>query len=80
MREKKLIKRVSEDRPHRYSAIAKQKTTEKNLLTQWMNKIGMGSAASLAMKALGSHPISNEELSELRDLLDSIEQKNNNKK
>ena len=76
MREKKLVERISEKRPHTYKALAPQKSTETKLLSSWIGKLTQGSAASLAMKALDMHPVSNTELTELRDLLDKIEKKN----
>jgi len=76
MREKKLVERTSEKRPHLYKAKAPQKSTETKLLTSWIGKLTQGSAASLAMKALDTHPVSDEELVELRDLLNKIESKN----
>lgn len=76
MREKKLVERLNEKRPHYYKALAKQASTEKKLLTSWIGKLTQGTAASLAIKALDTHSVSNEELAELRSLLDKIEEKN----
>ncbi len=78
MREKGMVERESESRPHLYSAVVEQSQTEKSLISTWMGKLMGGSAASLAMKALGSSQVTNEEVSELRSLLDSIEEENNN--
>ena len=75
MLEKGLIKRLSEKRPHIYRAIAKQSDVEKSLLGTWMDKLCKGSAAEMAMKALGVRPVSKQELAELRDLLDDLEKK-----
>ena len=77
MRAKELIERINEKRPHYYKAAVPQQGTETKLLSNWIGKLTQGTAASLAIKALGSHPVSNEELSELRDLLDKIEEQNN---
>ena len=75
MLEKGLIKRLGEKRPHIYRAIAKQSDVEKSLLGTWMDKLCKGSAAEMAMKALGVRPVSKQELAELRNLLDDLEKK-----
>ncbi len=77
MREKKMVERLSDSRPHQYRALAEQAKTEKSLITTWVDKLMGGSAASLAMKALGNGSVSNDELNELRTLLNEIEDKNN---
>ncbi|WP_018968741.1 BlaI/MecI/CopY family transcriptional regulator [Rubritalea marina] len=79
MQEKQLIERVCEKRPHRYRALVSQKKTQTSLLSQWMDKLTSGSAAEFAMKAIDSKPISNDEVAQLRDLLDQIEEKNGKK-
>ncbi len=76
MQEKELIERICEKRPHRYSALVSQSKTQKNLLSKWMDKLTSGSAAEFAMKAIDSKPISNDEVAQLRELLDQIEEKN----
>ncbi len=75
MLEKGLIKRLSEKRPHIYRAVAKQSDVERSLLGNWMDKLCKGSAAELAMKALGTRPVSKDDLAELRSLLDDLEEK-----
>jgi len=75
MLEKGLIKRLSEKRPHIYRAIAKQSDVERSLLGTWMDKLCKGSAAEMAMKALGTRPVSKKELADLRNLLDDLEKK-----
>lgn len=76
MRDKNLVERVCESRPHRYRAAVLQKTTEKKILSQWIDKLSHGSAAGLAMKALDGNKVSSEEIQQLREILDQIEENN----
>jgi len=73
MQEKKLITRMGEKRPHRYKAAVAQQKTEKKIIGGWIDKIASGSAAEMAMKALGARSVSKSEIQELRDLLDELE-------
>jgi len=75
MLEKKLIKRMGEKRPHLYRAVVKEADVERSMLGMWMDKLCKGSAAELAMKALGARPVSKDELADLRSLLDELEEK-----
>ncbi|MFT5633357.1 MAG: BlaI family penicillinase repressor [Rubritalea sp.] len=75
MLEKGLVMRLSEKRPHVYRAVAKEVDVERSMLGSWMDKLCKGSASELAMKALGTRPVSKDELAELRCLLDDLEEK-----
>jgi predicted transcriptional regulator len=74
MTEKGLVVRDESQRAHVYSARATQQKTQRQLVTDLVDRAFGGSPAQLAMQALSSKKTSPEELAELRRLLDSLEQ------
>ena len=76
MQEKKLVRRLNENRPHRYEPTISKEITETSLLKKWMDKLTDGSVADFAMKALGSQKVTNDEIAQLRELLDQKEEEN----
>jgi predicted transcriptional regulator len=74
MTEKGLVVRDESQRAHVYSARATQEKTQRQLVTDLVDRAFGGSTAQLAMQALSTKKTSPEELSELRRLLDSLEQ------
>ncbi|MDY7226392.1 BlaI/MecI/CopY family transcriptional regulator [Hyalangium rubrum] len=74
MTEKGLVVRDESQRAHIYSARATQQKTQRQLVTDLVDRAFGGSPAQLAMQALSSKKTSPEELAELRRLLDSLEQ------
>jgi predicted transcriptional regulator len=79
MTEKGLIQRDNSERSHVYSALVQEKDTQKQLLNRFVDTVFKGSALKLVMQALGNSTTSAEELSQIRSLLDNMEeqQKNN---
>jgi len=73
MTEKKLLSRNTETRTHVYLAEAVQDTTQKALLKKFVDAAFQGSATSLVMQALGNHQTSQEELDEIKALIEKIE-------
>ncbi len=73
MTEKKLLSRNTESRTHVYLAEAVQGDTQKALLKKFVNAAFQGSATSLVMQALGNHQTSQEELDEIKALIEKIE-------
>jgi predicted transcriptional regulator len=74
MTEKGLVVRDESQRAHVYSARATQEKTQRQLVTDLVDRAFGGSTAQLAMQALSTKKTSPEELAELRRLLDSLEQ------
>ncbi len=74
MTEKGLVVRDESQRAHVYSARVTQEKTQRQLVTDLLDRAFGGSPAQLAMQALSAKKTSPEELAELRRLLDSLEQ------
>lgn len=74
MTEKGLVVRDESQRAHVYSARATQQKTQRQLVTDLVDRAFGGSPAQLAMQALSAKKTSPEELAELRRLLDTLEQ------
>jgi len=70
MAEKGLVRRDESERTHVYTAAYSQDITERQLVTDLMNKVFGGSAAKLVLQALASTKASPEELAEIRKLID----------
>jgi predicted transcriptional regulator len=73
MTEKGLVVRDESQRAHVYSARATQEKTQRQLVTDLVDRAFGGSPAQLAMQALSTKKTSPEELAELRRLLDSLD-------
>jgi len=75
MTEKKLLSRNTETRTHIYLAEAVQDDTQKALLKKFVDAAFQGSATNLVMQALGNHETSQQELDEIKALIERIEKK-----
>lgn len=73
MTEKKLLSRNTETRTHIYLAEAVQDDTQKALLKKFVDAAFQGSATNLVMQALGNHETSQQELDEIKALIERIE-------
>lgn len=73
MTEKGLVERDESQRAHVYRAKATEQRTQRQLVTDLVDRAFGGSPARLAMQALSSKKTSPEELAELRRLLDTLE-------
>lgn len=74
MTEKGLVVRDESQRAHIYEARYSEQKTQRQLLTDLMERAFGGSPAKLVMQALSANTTSAEELSEIRDLLGRLEQ------
>ncbi|HLM48237.1 MAG TPA: BlaI/MecI/CopY family transcriptional regulator [Myxococcaceae bacterium] len=74
MTEKGLVERDESQRAHVYRTRATQQKTQRQLVTDLLDKAFGGSPAQLAMQALSTKKASAEELAELRKLLDTLEE------
>lgn len=76
MHEKGLLSRTSEGskgRSHIYQAEVSQSQISTHLLDSFIQRVYEGSAARLVMNALGKGKTSEEEIREIRKLLDELE-------
>ncbi|MCP9766129.1 BlaI/MecI/CopY family transcriptional regulator [Lacihabitans soyangensis] len=74
MFEKGLVSRNAEGKQHIFEAIVGEEETQKSLLNRFIDSTFQGNAMSLVMQALGNHHASEEELSELKKLIQQLEQ------
>lgn len=70
MAEKGLVTRDESSRTHVYQARRSRDATQRQLVSDLLDRAFGGSAATLVMQALSAHPASAEELREIRRLLD----------
>ena len=70
MAEKGLVTRDERDRSHVYAAKLSQDQTQRQLVTDLVDRAFGGSAAALVLQALSAHPASPEELGEIQRLID----------
>ena len=70
MAEKGLVTRDESARTHVYKARVPQEQTQRQLVTDLVDRAFGGSAAELVLRALSSHKASAEELLEIRRLID----------
>ena len=73
MTEKGLAERDESDRTHVYRARLTQEQTQRQLLSDLLEKAFSGSASQLVMQALAAKPASANELAMIRRLLDELE-------
>jgi predicted transcriptional regulator len=72
MHEKELVSRDESNRAHVYTAIYSEEQTQKSILSNIVAKAFGGSKFDLVVRALGE-TASTEEISEIRNLLDELE-------
>jgi predicted transcriptional regulator len=70
MADKGLVTRDESSRTHIYTPRVSQESTQKQLVTDLVTRAFGGSAAELVLRALSSHTASDEELAEIRKLID----------
>lgn len=73
MSDKLLVGRDMSQRAHVYSARVTAEQTQKTLVSNLIDKAFKGSASRLVMQALSTGQASNEDLDEIRRLLDEME-------
>ena len=70
MADKRLVSRDESSRTHVYTASMSQDHTQRQLLNDLVDRAFGGSAAALVLRALSSRSTSDEELLEIRKLID----------
>lgn len=73
MLEKGLLKRDTSTRTHVYAPMVQETDVQRNLLNQFVNRAFRGSSAQLVMEALGQNRASDDELAEIKELIEQIE-------
>ncbi len=73
MTEKGLVERDESSKAHVYRAAIEQDTTERRFAEDLLRRVFGGSAKQLVMRVLEMKPASEEELAEIRQLLDEAE-------
>ncbi|MGE5246046.1 MAG: BlaI/MecI/CopY family transcriptional regulator [Betaproteobacteria bacterium] len=71
MTEKRLVRRNESARTHVYEAAVSEDLTQRQLVTDLLDRAFGGSAAKLVLQALSTSPASPEELAAIKKLLDS---------
>ncbi len=69
MLDKGLVLRDETDRAHVYRAAVPKEQTERQFMRELSDRFFAGSAAQMALRALEMEPASDEDLSEIRNLL-----------
>ena len=75
MLDKGLVKRDENVRPHIYRTVKKQETTQKGMLRDLMDRVYGGSPGRMVIQALSSKKASQDELDEIRKLLDRLQER-----
>ena len=75
MADKGLVTRDESSRTHVYTAHLSQETTQRQLVNDLVDRAFGGSAAELVLRALSSHKTSDDELLEIRRLIDDARAK-----
>lgn len=73
MHDKGLVERDESERSHRYRSAAAEQVTQRRLVGDLIDRGFEGSAGRLVLRALSSHRATQEELAEIRRLLDELE-------
>lgn len=73
MADKGLVLRDETQRAHIYRPAVTEQKTQKQLVSDLLQRAFGGSSGALAMQALASRPPSSDELAQLRHLLDELE-------
>lgn len=72
MFDKQLVVRDASSRAHIYSAAQSQQKTQKHLLADLADRAFRGSAANMVLQALSNETASEDEIAEIRRLLDEM--------
>ena len=73
MLDKGLVQRNTDSRTHIYAAAVGRDETQRNLLDKFVDNVFSGSAMSLVMQALGNHQASQDELAQIKSIIEKME-------
>ena len=74
MTEKGLLERSLDGRMHIYSPLLKEEEVQNTLVNRLLETAFRGSAHTLILQALGNHKASEEELTEIKELIKKMEE------
>lgn len=75
MAQKGLVARDERERTHVYRAALAQEQTQRQLLTDLLERAFDGSASQLILQALAARPASRDEMDEIRKVLDKAQRR-----
>jgi predicted transcriptional regulator len=75
MANKKMVRREQNGRSHVYIPLLKKEQTQGLLLDKFLDSAFGGSASTLVMQVLGNHRTSEEELTQIKKLIQKLEEK-----
>lgn len=75
MADKGLLTRDTDHRSHVYTPALPSDEVQSSILDHIVRTVFKGNRSSLVMQALGNHPVSQEELKEIRNLIEKMEDK-----
>lgn len=75
MTDKGLVQRDESSRAHAYEAVASAESTQRQLVSDLLERAFGGSARQLVLQALSAKRASRDELAEIRRMLDEFEKK-----
>ena len=75
MLEKGMLSREAAGRKHIYKAIIQEDETQNVLLDKFLNRTFGGSASKMVLRALGNYDATNEEIDEIKKILESNKKK-----
>lgn len=75
MAQKGLVARDERERTHVYRAALAQEQTQRQLLTDLLERAFDGSASQLILQALAARPASRDEMDEIRKVLDQAQRR-----
>jgi len=73
MAEKSIVKRDTSQKTHIYSAAIEKSDTQSSMLQTFIANTFGGSTASLVLQALGDNKANNDELKEIKSLIEKLE-------
>ena len=79
MFEKRLVTRDQSVRPQLYKAVVSKKSTQERVLKNVVEKMYSGSASSLVLQALSTAKTSEQELEQIRALVDELQKREKRK-
>ncbi|MGF7218586.1 putative transcriptional regulator [Spirosoma lacussanchae] len=77
MHEKGLLSRDAESKSHTYTAAVSEEDTQRGLVDRFVETAFKGSASKLVMQVLGQHKASQQELEEIKQLLNQLNNEHN---
>jgi len=69
MTDKELVHRDESERSHIYAASVEEQVTEKSLVSQFLERVLGGSTRKMVMHALDSDTVSDDEIAEIKQML-----------